>query len=231
MTAQDENKTYVDGVEINMGMTLGTQSTYPLAMASAYATFASGGVYCEPIAITSVSRDGEELPIPQANCRQVLETATANAVNYALEQVIGPNGGAKYASLAGHTAAGKTGTTQNNSNVWFTGYTPALSTSMWMGHPDNQNIVLRNVTIAGVPYSIVWGSTIAAPTWKTYMDQALAGTPDIGFGAVSQAQIGRAPVVVVPKTVTPTVPEESTEPAVPNEQSTDGGQNDGRNDR
>lgn len=207
-----------DAVKVQMGMTLGTQETYPVAMANSYATFASGGVYCDPIAITSVSRDGVELPIPQANCRQVLDTATVNAVNYAMQQVIGPNGGAKGNALAGHTAAGKTGTTQNNGNVWFTGYTPALSTAMWMGHPDNQNIVLRNVTLAGTYHPIVWGSTIAAPTWKRFMDQALAGSPDIPFAAASQAQIGTPPA---PKPrPTPTAPEAPAAPPGPEVQPT-----------
>ena len=209
VTTADPNTTYREGVAIRLGMTLGTQETYPLAMANSYATFASGGIHCEPIAITSVSRDGVELPVPQANCRQVLETSTVTAVNYALQQVISPNGGAKGNALAGHTAAGKTGTTQSNSNVWFVGYTPALSTAMWMGHPDDPKVLLRDVWIAGKKYPIVWGSTIAAPTWKRYMDQALAGSPDIGFAAPSQAQIGTPPA---PK---PTTPPASPDPATP----------------
>lgn len=206
---QDPEKTYVNGVEMNMGMALGTQTTYPLAMANSYATFASGGVHCEPIAISSVSRDGVELPIPQANCRQVLETSTVNAVNHGLQQVISPNGGAKGNALAGHSAAGKTGTTQSNSNVWFVGYTPALSTAMWMGHPDDQKILLRNVSIAGQNYPIVWGSTIAAPTWKRFMDQALAGSPDRPFAPPGQQQMGTPPAPKPPK------PAPGTPPAAP----------------
>ena len=180
-------------VETVMSMFLGVQPTTPLSMASAYATFASGGTYCEPIAILSVQNaDGSERDVPQANCRAVLDTATVNGVNYALQQVLGPQGGAKKAALASHTAAGKTGTTNDNGNAWFIGYTPTLSTAYWMGNP-NQKVPMQGITIAGKTHKYVYGSTIAAPTWKRYMDQILDGTPDVAFAPVGEAQLGKAP--------------------------------------
>lgn len=190
-------------IEKRLGMVLGTQPTTPLSMANAYATFASGGTYCEPIAILSVQNaDGSERDVPQANCRPVLDTATVNGVNYALQQVLGPDGGAKKSALASHTAAGKTGTTNDNGNAWFVGYTPTLSTAYWMGNP-NQKVSMQNITIAGKPHKFVYGSTIAAPTWKTYMDTILEGTPDVPFAPIGEAQLGAAPA---PARAAPTDP-------------------------
>ncbi|SDD38186.1 Membrane carboxypeptidase (penicillin-binding protein) [Sanguibacter gelidistatuariae] len=185
-------------VETVMSMVLGTQYTTPLSMASAYATFAAGGTYCDPVAIASVTNaDGSDHAVPQANCKPVLDTATVNAVNYALQQVLSPQGGAKASVLASHTAAGKTGTTNDNGSAWFVGYTPALSTAYWMGNP-NRKVPMQHITIAGKPYSYVYGSSIAAPTWKRYMDTVLEGTPDIGFPDIAEAQLGKLPVIVPP---------------------------------
>src|SRR5690625_1739008 len=70
-------------------MVLGTQLTSPLTMASAYATFAGEGTYCEPRAITRITdANGDEIEIPEANCREVISPEVANAVNYALTQVV-----------------------------------------------------------------------------------------------------------------------------------------------
>jgi membrane peptidoglycan carboxypeptidase len=206
-------------VAVRMGMTLGSQETSPLSMAAAYATFASGGTYCDPIAILSVSADGQELPVPTANCHTALDTATANAVNYALNQVIAPNGGAPAARLAAHTGAGKTGTTNENRDAWFVGYTRTVSTAFWMGHPDNKQMNLQNVTIAGKPYSIIYGSTIAAPTWKRYMDRILNGNPDIPFEPIEQSKLGYIapkprPAPTQPSTPVPPSPEQPA-PAAP----------------
>lgn len=220
-------------VETNMSMFLGTQNTTPLSMASAYATFASGGTYCDPIAILSVTNaDGSDHAVPQANCKPVLDTATVNAMNYALQEVLSPRGGAKASALAGHTAAGKTGTTNDATDVWFVGYTPALSTAYWMGGPAG-TLSMRNITIAGKPHRTVYGSTMAAPTWKRYMDQVLAGTPDIPFAPIADAQLGKAPVTTAP--VDPNAPDappaDPAAPADPGNQGNGNGNGNGQGNR
>lgn len=211
-----------------MTMTLGTQETTPLAMANAYATFASGGTYCEPVAILSVTNaDGSDHTIPQANCKAVLDTATVNGVNYALQQVLSPQGGAKLSALEGRTAAGKTGTTNDNGNAWFIGYTPELSTAYWMGNP-NEKVSMQNITIAGKHHKFVYGSTIAAPTWKRYMDQVLAGTPDIAFPDVGDAQLGTSRATTPPARTTATpAPTTSPSASAGGSQSSEGSANNG----
>ena len=83
-----------------------------MSMAAAYATVASGGIYCEPVAITKVTdADGESLPVPSANCHRVMSSDVAAAVDYILQGVltdgrhrVRPRG------IPGYQAAGKTGT-------------------------------------------------------------------------------------------------------------------------
>jgi len=179
---------------------LGSDSTTPLALAGAYATFASGGVYCKPIAITNVKdADGADLPVPDAGCQQALDPEIARSMNYALSNVW--NGTAKsLGAPQGYTASGKTGTTSRNEQTWFVGYTPRLVSAVWVGFPDSFTPMQR-ITINGryIPY--VFGATVAGATWKRFMDQALAdGQPNPGFDQPSSESVyGRA--IPVPSVV------------------------------
>ena len=94
-------------------------------------------------------------------------------------------GTAKGKGLAGgRPAAGKTGTHDGGNETWFAGYTPQLSTAVWVGTPDDPNNARRvaNIRLAGTYYGHIFGSTIAAPIWKEIMDRASAGMPVRGFG-------------------------------------------------
>ncbi|MGP7959543.1 transglycosylase domain-containing protein [Sanguibacter sp. A247] len=166
-----------NGIELTPSMTLGTQNTSPLAMANAYATYAAGGTYCDPVAITKIiTASGEELPVPQANCRTTLDDEVVRGVTYALQKVLTEGGATRARLSGGREAAGKTGTAQLNRHTWFIGFTPQLATAVWIGNPD-RDTAMQNIRINGIPYSRVYGSTLAAPTWKRFMDQALEGEP------------------------------------------------------
>ncbi|NCT91299.1 PASTA domain-containing protein [Cellulomonas sp. APG4] len=157
-------------------MVLGSNETSPLIMASAYATFASGGTYCEPIAITRVTDpSGTELPVPQANCRSALDERVANTVTYALTKVM-TEGSGRDAQLSGRPSAGKTGTTNENWQTWFVGYTPQLVSAVWTGNPD-RNVPMQRITVNGRYHRIVYGSVLAAPAWDRFMTAALEGAP------------------------------------------------------
>lgn len=201
-----------------MTMVLGTQETSPLSMASAYGTFANDGQHCKPIAILSVTKaDGTEMTPPSADCGPALSTATTNAVNYALEGVLN-SGGAKASDLANRTAAGKTGTTNDNKDAWFVGYTKEVSTAIWMGDPLKVR-TLAGSTINGKYYANVYGSSIPAPTWKRIMDQVVGGNPDVPLSsAIAPAQLGQAPAPrapAAPATPAPPAAEEPAPPAAP----------------
>lgn len=159
---------------------IGSDSIAPLTMANAFATFASGGIYCDPIAITSiVNRSGDQMPIPSANCRQALDPGLAAAMNHALSQVW-TGTGRPIGAIPGRVAAGKTGTTSENEHTWFVGYTPQISTAVWVGFPDETK-PMQGIPINGVTRRNVYGSTIAGPTWKRFMVRALAPYPAVGF--------------------------------------------------
>lgn len=176
------------------GNVLGSNSVAPLTMAAAFATFASGGTYCAPVAITSVTdADGNPLPVPEAGCHQALEPKIANAVNFALSKVW--TGTAKSVGAPPFPAAGKTGTTTLNEDTWFVGYTPRLATAVWVGHSEG-TIPMRAVTINGRTYRAVYGSDIAAPIWKGFMTDALAGQDNPGFAAPDDTQLYGAKIPV-----------------------------------
>jgi len=184
--------------EVFPSMVLGTQLASPLTMASAYATFAAEGTYCEPRAITRITdANGDEIKIPETSCREVISPDVANAVNYALTQVV-ERGTARGFGLPGRPAAGKTGTTNQNIQSWFVGYTPQLSTAVWVGNSD-ENVPLQNVTINGKWWRGVYGSSIAAPTWQKYMTAVVEDMPVEKFDKVEDRQMygKRVPVPTV----------------------------------
>jgi penicillin-binding protein 1A len=148
-------------------LVLGTADVSPLEMAAAYATFADSGVYHAPLLVTRVTKaDGSPLPLPvQPVTRVVLSPAEAAEESYVLQQVVLQGTGTAAASV-GSPVAGKTGTTQNSADAWFIGYTPNLTTALWMGYASGS-----------IPMGQVQGGTIPAELWHSYMASALASEP------------------------------------------------------
>ncbi len=177
-----------DPVDVVPSNVLGSTEIAPLTMASAFAAFAANGVFCEPIAITSiVDTNGVSLPVPQPNCRQAISPEIAAAINFALSGVWG--GTAKDVTPPpGRPSAGKTGTTSHNEYTWFVGYTPQLASAVWVGFPDTMRPVQR-MTINGKWVRNAYGSTIAAPTWSRFMTRALDGVPAVPFAEASRQQV------------------------------------------
>ncbi|UFU03392.1 penicillin-binding protein [Ruania suaedae] len=174
---------------IRPSMALGVNEVAPLTMAAAFATYASGGEYCTPVAIESVvNADGEELEVPEAECDQVLEPRIANAMNYALQEVAGPGGTGANARLSDRPIAGKTGTANEDTAAWFVGYIPQLATAVWVGHSEGSES-LFNETINGVQRQYWYGGNIAAPIWQDYMSQAVNGMPVETFEEADDREI------------------------------------------
>jgi penicillin-binding protein 1A len=152
---------------------LGTADVSPLEMSAAFATFADGGVYHRPFLITKVTRaDGSNLPLPiQPQSRVVLTPSQAAQLDFILQQVV-RNGTGTAAGVAGSEIAGKTGTTEHSSDAWFIGFTPHLSTAVWMGYADS---IKPMVDFRG--YSSVQGGGIPAELWHSYMASVLTSMP------------------------------------------------------
>jgi len=167
-------------------ITLGSDSVAPLTLASAYATIASGGTYCEPSPVLTITTsDKKSLALNKNRCRRAVEPDVANGVTKILKTVITKGTGSGIGGLAGkRPVAGKTGTSDRSNETWFVGYTPQLTTAVWVGTPDDRGNkrILRNLQLGDTFYGgQVFGATIAAPIWKRIMDRASAGMPFLDF--------------------------------------------------
>jgi penicillin-binding protein 1A len=152
----------------------------PLEMASAYATLADGGTAYRPYAIASVAdRDGDIVFSTKPVGVRALDPEIANKARAVLEQVIS-RGTGKRAQRLGRPAGGKTGTTDNYADSWFVGFTPQLSTAVWLGYPGRL-IGMNN--IHGLRH--VYGGSLPCEIWTRFMIAALADTPVIDFPEVS----------------------------------------------
>jgi penicillin-binding protein 1A len=167
------------GEPYGVSLTLGAAEVSPLDMASAYSVFAARGLqYAATPVVKVTTATGKVLEDnTKRQGRRVLAEAVADNVTETLKGVIngGTGGNANIGRPDG--AAGKTGSTENNADAWFVGFTPALSTAIWMGYSDSNTKSLRN--IKGT--AIVYGGTIPAATWKDYMGQALKNAPAADF--------------------------------------------------
>jgi penicillin-binding protein 1A len=155
---------------------LGTISVAPIEMASAYGVFANGGERQPATPIVKIINSTGKTLEDNSNRQptRVISQAVADNVTAAMEGVIDHGTAAATANI-GRPAAGKTGTTDSYGDAWFVGYTPSLSTAVWMGDAnDNQTINYRG------DHS-VYGGTIPASAWATYMKQALQNVPPTDF--------------------------------------------------
>jgi penicillin-binding protein 1A len=144
------------------GLRLGVS---PLEMANAYATLASGGMRNQPKAITKVVfPDGKSDDLGQPKRERVFSDGVAYEVTKILQQNV--LGGTGTEAQIGCAAAGKTGTTDNFNDAWFVGYTPHLSTSVWVGYP---NALVEMRSVQGIS---VAGGTFPARIWHDYMTVA-----------------------------------------------------------
>ncbi len=159
---------------------LGEQDVAPLDMASAYGVFADHGQKAAPTPILEIVNANGKVLLNNIShppkTTTVMPSNVADNVTNVLQGVLQP-GGTAYGHGLNRPAAGKTGTTNNETNAWFTGYTPTLSTSVWMGRDDNSSAPLG--VVKGV-YPVV-GATWPAATWQSFMTQALANVPITPF--------------------------------------------------
>jgi penicillin-binding protein 1A len=149
----------------------GSVGITPLDQASGYQTIANSGVHCTPYAVAEIRRRDEILFRQRPECTRVLSAPLADLETDVLKGPI-TTGTASSVFSSGWgpwPIAGKTGTADSNTNVWFAGYTRQVVTAVWVGSQ-------------GDPYPLseywgydVFGGSIAAPIWKAYMLKAMAG--------------------------------------------------------
>lgn len=155
-------------------------------MASAYAAFASRGMYCTPVAIESITQTvggtKKSLEVPKSTCSRAMSEKTADTINTLLSGVV-DSGTGKQAGLSGRDNAGKTGTTDSRKNAWFVGYTPNLSGAVWVGSAT-QKVEMTNIWIGGRYHSEVYGGDTPGPIWRDAMTGALEGKEPTPFNKV-----------------------------------------------
>ena len=153
---------------------LGAIGMTPLEMAGAYATFASTGWHSDPTIIVRVTdTTGNVLLDNTPKPRRVLDPWAVASLNSVLQNVI--TGGTGTAAQIGRPAAGKTGTTSSERDIWFVGYVPQLATAVWVGN-DNYRPLGGGAT----------GGVYVAPIWRDFMLKALKNEPVQYFPTASK---------------------------------------------
>ena len=154
-------------------MGLGSRVVTPMDLASAYSTLAGGGIYSKPMAIRRVVLPGGKIDkeagwgVPQRK-RVIPDWVAAEVVRILEENMTAGTGIGAY---FGKLSAGKTGTTDNYADAWFSGFTPALEATVWIGYPQGE-IPMRSVH--GISVS---GPTFPATIWKLFMERAMSYAP------------------------------------------------------
>ena len=161
----------------NLSTALGglTHGVIPLEMVQAYGVLANGGVKVQPTAIIKiVDRNGQVVEENSIQEKRVVEEKDAAIITDMLESVI--NGGTGGNAAIGRPAAGKTGTTDDEKDAWFVGYTPDLVAAVWIG--DDYGSETLGISGADTP-AVMWGQ---------FMANALANTPASDFSVPASAQ-------------------------------------------
>jgi penicillin-binding protein 1A len=152
-------ETELDGIPAEGlgGLRLGVS---PLELSDAYATLASGGVHHPPVAIRKVEFPGGKVDRPErGDPQRVLPEAVAYEVTRILhDNITEGTGTAAYTGCSGQ--AGKTGTTDEYTDAWFSGYQPNLATAVWVGYPQSNDVSMTSVH--GIT---VFGGTFPAEIW------------------------------------------------------------------
>jgi penicillin-binding protein 1A len=173
----DRRATY-DPKNDGLSVALGSKVASPLDMASAYGVWGARGLRATPTPVVFV-RDSKGKVLEdnrKPSSTRVEREEIADTMNDILQGPLSRGGTAGGKDLGPQPAAGKTGTTDGNTNAWFVGYTPQLSTAVWMGHREG----LRSLgSVKGVRE--VTGGTWPAATWQAFMKRALDKKPIVKF--------------------------------------------------
>lgn len=153
----------------SMSLCLGPCDVSVSEMVSAYTAFANNGIRSEPLYVTKIEdNNGNVLATFQSRMNEVISSESARKMVYMLKGVIdgGTGGRLRYKYNLKGELAGKTGTTNNNSDAWFIGFTPTLVSGVWVGG-DDRDIHFDSMQMGQ-------GATMALPIFAYYMKRVLA---------------------------------------------------------
>ena len=161
-----------------MSIALGVSEVTVLEMTSAYGALAASGLLVEPTLVTRIAdAEGRELFAHQPRITQALSPELAHQMVQLLQQVLDRGTGRQVRRLGfERVAAGKTGTTNDNTDAWFTGFTPDLVASVWVGFDER-----RGHQLVDQEGKQITGGSGAAPIWTSFMLAATQGRPEADF--------------------------------------------------
>lgn len=169
-----DSKENADGsivTDIGQPLALGgiTYGVTNLELCAAYASIANNGVYIKPTLYTKVlDHNGKAIIDSTPKTHTVLKDSTAYLLTSAMEDVV-KEGTGTACQVSGMSVAGKTGTTSDDNDLWFAGYTPYLTATIWTGYDENTSIS------NGVYHEKLWSRIM------TQIDAAKGYTEDPGF--------------------------------------------------
>jgi penicillin-binding protein 1A len=166
----------------NLTLALGTGDTTVLDLTNAYASIAAGGLFRPPVfirrvhdALGAVLWDAQQTTVAPV---AVLSHAEAYVLTNMMQSVIQGGTGSR-AQVLQRPLAGKTGTSQQSRNLWFSGFAPQLCASVWMGYDSN------------APVGNLTGASAALPAWIRFMGMALAGEEAADFVRPAEVKVAR----------------------------------------
>jgi penicillin-binding protein 1A len=157
----------IENLPRDLSVSLGTISLSPLQLAKYYSSFANHGVQVEPSLILRVEKNEEVIYEKEQIERIITEPSQAYIMTTILRDVVN-RGTGRRAKAWGIELAGKTGTTNNNVDGWFAGYSPTIQTTVWFGNDDNSPM-----------HRWETGGKIAGPAFKMFYDEALKLYPQL----------------------------------------------------
>ncbi len=166
---------------------LGADAVSPLEMARAFSTFANDGRRVDgaafgnrPRAIARIGNAEGKLVEDNRPVNRVVLGRDQDALLTSILEGVIRSGTGKRAGLPDRAVAGKTGTTENYGDAWFVGYTPQLTTAVWVGYPNKLKPMLTEYHGQEVA-----GGTFPADIWRVFSQLALAGTLPESFPTYS----------------------------------------------
>ena len=151
----------------DLSLSLGTMSMSPLELAKYYTAFSNYGVIVEPNLIISIDKDSNTIYEKKDQAQQVTLPTQSFIMTSVLMDVV-KRGTGRRAGVKGIELAGKTGTTNNNVDAWFAGYSPTIETIVWFGNDDNTPMYAKET-----------GGRVAGPAFSKYYEHVLDLYPQV----------------------------------------------------
>lgn len=151
----------------DLSISLGTMSFSPLQLANYYSSFASNGIQTQPHIINKIEKDGDLIHEKITKTNRITEATQAYIMTTILKDIVVRGTGTK-ARTRGIETAGKTGTTNNNVDGWFAGYSPTMQTVVWFGYDDNTPMHHKE-----------YGGTIAGPAFSKFYEKVIKIYPEV----------------------------------------------------